>query len=84
MPANTHSWEMFITPAEITATLRARGMAVQDLQGGKIAKNPLGTLVDVLKQKQGTITFAELGRRLQLKLDRDLSLNYLGYAQKMT
>jgi len=83
MPANTHIWEMFITPAEITATLRAHGMAVQDLQGGKIAKNPLGTLVDVLKQKQGRITFAELGRRLQLKLDRDLSLNYLGYAQKM-
>lgn len=83
MPANTHIWEMFITPAEITAALRAHAMAIQDIQGGKIAKNPLGTLMDVLQQKQGRITFAELGRRLQLKLDRDLSLNYLGYAQKM-
>ena len=55
---------------------------VEDMKGGKIAKNPLATLWDVRQQKQGRITFAELGRRLELKLDADLSLNYLGYARK--
>jgi len=83
MPPDTHVWEMFITPDEITAALREQGMVVQDMQGSKIAKNPLGTLWDIHQQKQGKITFAELGRRLKLKLDTDLSLNYLGYAQKI-
>jgi 2-polyprenyl-6-hydroxyphenyl methylase / 3-demethylubiquinone-9 3-methyltransferase len=82
MPADTHMWKMFITPAEITTAVQEHGMTVQDMKGGKITKNPLATLWDVRQQKQGKITFAELGRRLQLKLDKDLSLNYLGYARK--
>jgi 2-polyprenyl-6-hydroxyphenyl methylase/3-demethylubiquinone-9 3-methyltransferase len=82
MPPDTHIWKMFITPDEITSALHEQGMAVADMRGGKIAKNPLATLWDVRQQKQGRITFAELGRRLELKLDKDLSLNYLGYARK--
>jgi 2-polyprenyl-6-hydroxyphenyl methylase/3-demethylubiquinone-9 3-methyltransferase len=82
MPANTHIWDMFITPNEITSALQEHGMMIQDMKGGKIAKNPLATLWDVCQQKMGKITFAELGRRLKLKLDTDLSLNYLGYARK--
>lgn len=83
MPADTHVWQMFIKPNEISAALREKGMQVEDMQGGKIAKNPLATLWDIRQQKQGRITFAELGRRLKLELDGDLSLNYLGYAHKM-
>lgn len=82
MPSDTHVWKMFITPGEITSAVQTYGMTVQDMKGGKIAKNPLSTLWDVRQQKQGRITFGELGRRLQLKLDKDLSLNYLGYARK--
>jgi 2-polyprenyl-6-hydroxyphenyl methylase / 3-demethylubiquinone-9 3-methyltransferase len=82
MPANTHVWEMFITPDELTTTLRDNGFVPEDMKGGKIDKNPLATLWDVQQQKWGRITFAELGRRLELKLDPDLSLNYLGYARK--
>ena len=84
MPQDTHVWEMFITPDEITSVLQEHGMVVQDMKGGKIAKNPLGTLWDVRQQKQGKISFGELGRRLKLRLDRDVSLNYLGYARKAT
>jgi 2-polyprenyl-6-hydroxyphenyl methylase/3-demethylubiquinone-9 3-methyltransferase len=82
MPADTHVWEMFITPDEIMTATRQQGMVIEDMKGGKIAKNPLATLWDVRQQKQGKIAYAELGRRLQLKLDADLSLNYLGYARK--
>lgn len=83
MPADTHVWEMFIRPDEISAALRENGMQIEDLKGGKIAKNPLATLWDIRQQKQGRITFAELGRRLKLKLTEDLSLNYLGYSAKV-
>ena len=82
MPADTHVWEMFITPAEISSVLQEHGTVIEDMKGGKIAKNPLATLLDVRQQKQGKISFGELGRRLELKLDEDLSLNYLGYARK--
>jgi len=82
MPADTHAWEMFITPDEIMAALREQDMVVQDMKGSKIAKNPMAVLWAIREQKRGKITFAELGRRLKLKLDEDLSLNYLGYAQK--
>ncbi len=82
MPDNTHIWKMFITPEEITTALRIQGMMVEDMKGGRIAKNPLATLWDVRQKKQGRITFGELGHRLELRLDRDLSLNYLGYARK--
>lgn len=83
MPANTHIWEMFITPQELTSALRENHFMPEDMQGGKIARSPLATLWDVQQQKQGRITFAELGRRLELQVDKDLSLNYLGYARKL-
>jgi 2-polyprenyl-6-hydroxyphenyl methylase/3-demethylubiquinone-9 3-methyltransferase len=83
MPADTHIWDMFITPDEIKAALREQEMVVQDMKGSRIAKNPLTTLWDIQQLKQGKITFAELGQRLKLKLDMDLSLNYLGYAKKI-
>jgi 2-polyprenyl-6-hydroxyphenyl methylase/3-demethylubiquinone-9 3-methyltransferase len=83
MPPDTHIWEMFITPDEITAALREQNMLVEDMKGSKIAQNPLAALWAIRQQKQRKITFAELGRRLKLKLDKDLSLNYLGYAGKI-
>jgi 2-polyprenyl-6-hydroxyphenyl methylase / 3-demethylubiquinone-9 3-methyltransferase len=82
MPPDTHVWEMFIKPEELTSALRSHGLALEDMQGSRIAQNPFTTLWHVTQRKQGRITFAELGRRLQLKLDPDLSANYLGYARK--
>lgn len=81
MPRDTHVWKMFITPGELVSALEKNGMNVKDLKGGKIARNPLSTLWNVHQQKMGRISFGELGRRLKMKLDSDLSLNYLGYAQ---
>jgi 2-polyprenyl-6-hydroxyphenyl methylase / 3-demethylubiquinone-9 3-methyltransferase len=84
MPPDTHVWDMFITPEELGSALRENGLVPEDMKGGKITKSPLATLWDVQQQKSGRISFAELGRRLELKLDSDLSLNYLGYARKST
>jgi len=81
-PKDTHVWEMFITPEELTSVLEAHHMTVMDLSGGAIARSPLATLQEVRRYKRGEINVAELGQRLELKHDPDLSLNYLGYAQK--
>jgi 2-polyprenyl-6-hydroxyphenyl methylase/3-demethylubiquinone-9 3-methyltransferase len=81
-PKNTHVWEMFITPEELTVTLEAHDMSVQEFRGGEIAADPLTTLREVRRHKRGQTSVAELGRRLELKLSDNLSLNYLGYARK--
>lgn len=81
-PADTHVWEMFITPAELTDALRRRGLEVTGLRGGVIPRDPLSTLREVRRYKRGLISAAELGRSLALALDGDLSLNYLGVARK--
>jgi len=82
-PANTHVWEMFIRPAELTEALQRSGLEIIGLRGGVIPKPPLSTLREVRRYKRGHITAAELGRRLALVLDDDLSLNYLGVARKV-
>jgi len=81
-PKDAHVWEMFITPEELTEALEKHGMQIRDLCGGAIARSPLETLKEVRRHKRGEINVAELGRRLELKLSNDLSLNYLGFAQK--
>jgi len=81
-PKNAHVWEMFITPDELSAALEQHSMTVQRMSGGVIARSPLETLKEVRRHKRGETNVAELGHRLELKLDPDLSLNYLGYAQK--
>jgi hypothetical protein len=73
---------MFITPEELTDVLEKHGMGVKGLSGSTIARNPLSTLQEVRRHKRGKINVAELGRRLELKHDPDLSLNFLGYARK--
>jgi 2-polyprenyl-6-hydroxyphenyl methylase/3-demethylubiquinone-9 3-methyltransferase len=81
-PKDAHVWEMFITPEELSAVLEKHHMAVKGLSGGAIARKPLETLREVRRHKRGEINVAELGQRLELRHDPDLSLNYLGYAQK--
>ncbi len=81
-PKDTHVWEMFITPKELKAAFETHDMKIQDLGGGEIATDPLTTLREVRRHKRGQTSVAELGRRLELKLSDNLSLNYLGYARK--
>jgi 2-polyprenyl-6-hydroxyphenyl methylase/3-demethylubiquinone-9 3-methyltransferase len=81
-PPDTHVWDMFITPAELADAIEGSGMHLDGLAGSRIGCPPLRTLWEVIRHKQGRTTVAELGRRLELRLDPDLSLNYLGRAGK--
>lgn len=83
-PKDTHVWEMFITPDELTDMLEKYGMQVKGFSGGEITKSPLATLREVRRHKRGEISVAELGQRLELNHSPDLSLNYLGYAASST
>jgi 2-polyprenyl-6-hydroxyphenyl methylase/3-demethylubiquinone-9 3-methyltransferase len=81
-PPDTHIWEMFIRPEEITQALSDQGIQVIEFSGGMIPKDPYSTLREVRRYKTNKISAAELGQRLELKHGSDLSQNYLGYAQK--
>ena len=83
-PPDTHIWGMFITPEELIKALKAQRIRVREFSGGIIPRNPWATLWEVRRYKRGAISAAELGSRLTLKHDQDLSQNYLGYAQKST
>jgi 2-polyprenyl-6-hydroxyphenyl methylase/3-demethylubiquinone-9 3-methyltransferase len=80
-PADTHIWEMFIRPEDLTKALKDQGLRVKEFSGGMIPKNPWSTLREVRRYKIGIISAAELGKQLELKHGPDLSQNYLGYAQ---
>ena len=71
---------MFIKPDELIAAFKQYSVSLEDMQGAIVSNNPLAALWDI--QQQGRITFADMRRRLQLNLDPDLSLNYLGCARK--
>jgi 2-polyprenyl-6-hydroxyphenyl methylase/3-demethylubiquinone-9 3-methyltransferase len=81
-PKDTHVWEMFITPKELARALEKYGMDMKGMRGSAIANNLFETLKEIRRYKRGDTNIAELGKRLELRRDADLSLNYLGYAQK--
>jgi len=59
-PCDTHIWEMFITPDELSNALVNHSMEVKGFSGGVIARNPLSTLQEVRRHKRGKISVAEL------------------------
>lgn len=81
-PRDTHVWDLFITPEEIGAAFKKHDIKLQGLSGSVISGNPLSILKEVRRYKRGEITVAELGSKLELKHDPDLSLNYLGFGEK--
>jgi len=79
-PPNLHSWDMFINPAELRASLERHGLRNQDVRGLKLTLNPVGVLMAARRYKTGRISADELGRRLGLKEGTNLGASYMGYA----
>lgn len=80
VPPGFHVWRRFIRPDEFHATLRRHGLQNSETAGISPPRNPLALLTALIALKRGKITFAEMGRRLQLHRTRDLSVSYMGYA----
>jgi 2-polyprenyl-6-hydroxyphenyl methylase/3-demethylubiquinone-9 3-methyltransferase len=81
-PPNTHVWEMFITPAELEASLSAHGFQPQDLVGTAPKGNPLQAILLTRQYKAGRISGTELGKRIAMIEGKVLSGSYMGYALK--
>lgn len=81
-PPNTHVWEMFITPDEITASFKRHGLWPQEVVGTAPKGNPLQALWIVRQYSTGRITAADFGRRLDMTEGPVLSGSYMGYALK--
>ena len=79
---NSHVWEKFITPAELTAILARHGLAPGEMRGIVSRRNPIATLIDFRRRAQGKLTFKELGRRLDFQESEHLEASYMGFATR--
>ncbi len=84
MPANLHNWQMFVKPSELIACLQTYHLHNQDIKGMSPRAHPIQSIRMFLGQKRGTITLAEMGKRMQMQESRDLSGSYMGYATRNT
>jgi 2-polyprenyl-6-hydroxyphenyl methylase/3-demethylubiquinone-9 3-methyltransferase len=83
-PPGLHDWDHFVTPHELRRAASNAGLVVHEVTG-LVPAAKLPTAYRSLRQlKKGAITYGELGRRLQFKLDDDTRGSYIGYATKAT
>ena len=82
MEPDLHDWDMFIKPEELEETLRRHGLDPRETVG--MAPGRFGPLLlaDMRKRVKGKISYAELGRRMDMRESRDKSTLYAGYALK--
>jgi 2-polyprenyl-6-hydroxyphenyl methylase/3-demethylubiquinone-9 3-methyltransferase len=81
-PADTHVWEMFITPEELKASLERHGFECGDIVGTAEKGNPIQALRLTRQYSTGKITSAEFGRGIDMTEGPILSGSYMGHAIK--
>ncbi|MEW6735702.1 MAG: bifunctional 2-polyprenyl-6-hydroxyphenol methylase/3-demethylubiquinol 3-O-methyltransferase UbiG [Acidobacteriota bacterium] len=82
MPPHLHVWKMFITPAELTASLQRHGLQNREIIGTKISGNPIKIIIALRKYRAGKISCGEFGKQTGLKEGTNISGSYMGYAVK--
>ena len=82
MPSNLHSWDHFVTPAELIATIERHGLRSHGYTGMKPAAHPIRLLRLLRRRRRGEISAVELGRGAVLTLSPDTSILYIGHASK--
>lgn len=81
-PPDTHVWEMFITPDELTASLERHGLRCGGIAGTAEKGNPIEALRLIRQYSRKKITTAEFGRRLGMTEGPVISGSYMGHAVK--
>jgi len=81
-PPNTHVWDRFITPRELTDLLERYQFNNDEMRGVSLRSNPISAWFNFRRCVQGKITFKQLGQRLGLHESDDLSVSYMGSASK--
>jgi 2-polyprenyl-6-hydroxyphenyl methylase/3-demethylubiquinone-9 3-methyltransferase len=77
-----HDWDMFITPAELTAILRRHGLAVGEVTGLGARAKPLAALRGYASARRGRITYGEFSRRLDVGRVTSTAVSYMGFATR--
>jgi 2-polyprenyl-6-hydroxyphenyl methylase/3-demethylubiquinone-9 3-methyltransferase len=77
-----HDWDMFITPAELAATLERHGLALGEVTGLGARAKPLTVLRSLASARRGRITYGELSRRLDIGQVKTTTVSYMGFATK--
>ena len=78
-----HLWHMFIKPRELIAMLTTHGLVNQDLKGLGPGPNVIAHYLNLRRRARGRIGWAELSRRLRLRINTNLTMTYIGYALKL-
>ncbi len=72
-PPNTHEWQMFVPPDELTLALARAGVQNQEVRGLSPVRNPIAVALGLLRERYaGGFT-----------ISKDTSLSYLGYGIKL-
>lgn len=82
LPRTLHDWNMFIRPEELRRLMNRYGLEYHDVVGIQPGVNRLAILRALRDRKRGRITYAEMGRRLQMTAGRNVGTMYMGYALK--
>lgn len=77
-----HDWDMFITPAELAATLQRHGLVPGEVTGLGARARPLAVLRGYLSARRGRISYGELSRRLDVGQVTSTAVSYMGFATK--
>jgi len=80
---NIHIWDMFIRPNELIEALFRYGLVNQEIIGLSPSINFISHFLNLRALKKGKISWQELGKRLNLKLSRNISCTYIGHARKI-
>ncbi|MGF7217306.1 2-polyprenyl-6-hydroxyphenyl methylase/3-demethylubiquinone-9 3-methyltransferase [Spirosoma lacussanchae] len=82
MQPDQHRYDRFITPAELSQTLKQVGIVNQQTRGMVADYNVLKTLYYLRQRTAGRWTFRQLGERMKMREGRDTSLCYMGWGRK--
>jgi 2-polyprenyl-6-hydroxyphenyl methylase/3-demethylubiquinone-9 3-methyltransferase len=79
-PRDLHDWRRFLRPAELRGLLARRGLAPCWETGLLPRSSPAAALRAIRACHHGSISYAELGRRLALHPSRLRAIAYMGWA----
>jgi 2-polyprenyl-6-hydroxyphenyl methylase/3-demethylubiquinone-9 3-methyltransferase len=82
LPPHLHDWKHFIKPQELLQYLQRCHLHNQAVLGMSPHANPFIIIDLFLKHKRGKVKLAEMGKRMDLQISKDLSALYIGYALK--
>lgn len=79
---NVHIWDMFIKPKELLKVFGDNNLVNQAIKGFSPGSNYISHYFSLKKRAKDKISWQELGKRLNLKINNNISCNYIGYAIK--